>query len=95
MGVFGKNRASSVFSVYGPLTSCKELKKTNEPILRKTPDRLTDWQTELKPTQKGGSNYQNIYDAVQGLGYISWQFFCKKSHFLYLSFKVTKPIPNV
>ena len=38
MGVFGKNRASSVFSVYGPLTSCKESEKTNEPILRKTPN---------------------------------------------------------
>ena len=32
---FPKNRALSLFCVYGPLTSCKISEKTNEPILRK------------------------------------------------------------
>ena len=35
MIVFPKNRALSLFIIYGPLTSCKKLEKTNEPILRK------------------------------------------------------------
>ena len=52
----------SVFSVHGPLTSRKESEKTNEPILRKTPDGQTDWQ-ELKLFRThqplwGGSNKQ-------------------------------------
>ena len=35
MRVFPKNQARSLFIIYGPLTSCKKLEKTNEPILRK------------------------------------------------------------
>ena len=34
MRIFPKNPALSLFYVYGPLTSCKKLEKTNEPILR-------------------------------------------------------------
>ena len=42
MRVFPKNWALSLFCVYGPLTSCKISEKTNEPILRKTCNGLTD-----------------------------------------------------
>ena len=34
--IFHKNLAPSLFSIYSPLTSCKKLEKTNEPIQRKT-----------------------------------------------------------
>jgi len=54
MHFFLKNRAPSVFIIYGPLTSCKKSEKTNEPILRKVrcwqTDRQTDWLTD-------GSNF--------------------------------------
>ena len=43
---FFENRAPSLFSLYGPLTSCKKSEKTNDTILRKTPDRRTDWRTD-------------------------------------------------
>ena len=33
-GFFFENRALCVFIIYDPLTSCKELGKTNEPFLR-------------------------------------------------------------
>ena len=46
MRFFLKNRALSVFITYCPLTSCKKSEKTNEPILRKSWDRLTDWLTD-------------------------------------------------
>ena len=42
MDFFLKNRATSVFIIYGPLTSCKKSEKNNEPILRKASDRQTD-----------------------------------------------------
>ena len=45
MRIFPKNPALSLFYVYGPLTSCKKIEKTNEPILRKT---VTDGQTDSK-----------------------------------------------
>ena len=49
--VFPKNRALSLFSLYGPLTSCKKSEKTNETILRKTvTDRQTDRQTDGRTT---------------------------------------------
>ena len=32
----GKKEFSTIFSIYSPLTSSKNLEKTNEPILRKT-----------------------------------------------------------
>ena len=35
MRIFPKNRALSLFYVYGPLTSCKKSEKSNERILRK------------------------------------------------------------
>ena len=35
MRIFLKNRALSLLSIYGPLTSCKISEKTNEPIPRK------------------------------------------------------------
>ena len=35
MRIFPKNPAPSLFYIYGPLTSCKKIEKTNEPILRK------------------------------------------------------------
>ena len=38
LGFFSKNRFPSLFSIYGPLTSCKKSEKSLEPILRKTPD---------------------------------------------------------
>ena len=47
MRIFLKNRAPSLFYIYGPLTSCKKLKKTNEPILRTLRHRMTDRQTTL------------------------------------------------
>ena len=34
MRIFPKNRALSLFYIYGPLTSYKKIEKTNEPILR-------------------------------------------------------------
>ena len=43
---FLKNRALSLFSVYGPLTSYQKSEKTDEPILRKTLDRQTERQTD-------------------------------------------------
>ena len=42
MRIFPKNRALSLFYVYGPLTSCKKIEKTNEPILRTLRHGLTD-----------------------------------------------------
>ena len=39
---FPKNPALSLFYVYGPLTSCKKIEKTNESILR----TLHHWRTE-------------------------------------------------
>ena len=35
MRFFPKNRASSLLSIYDPLTSCKKLEKNNKPIPRK------------------------------------------------------------
>ena len=43
MRIFPKNPALSLFYVYGPLTSCKKIEKTNEPILRTLRHRQTDW----------------------------------------------------
>ena len=43
--VFLKNRVLSILSLYGPLTSCKIYKKTNEPIPRKLHYRRTDART--------------------------------------------------
>ena len=52
MRIFSKNRALSLFYIYGPLTSYKKLEKTNEPILRTLhhwlTDRQTDWQTDRR-----------------------------------------------
>ena len=48
-GFFPKNRAPSLFGIYGPLTSCKKPKKSNDPIPRKTPDRRTDRRTRVIP----------------------------------------------
>ena len=42
MRIFPKNPALSLFYIYGPLTSCKKLEKTNEPILRTVNHRHTD-----------------------------------------------------
>ena len=42
MRIFPKNPALSLFYVYGPLTSCNKLEKTNEPILRTVHHRQTD-----------------------------------------------------
>ena len=39
---FFENRALSLFSVYGPLSSCRKSEKTNDPILRKTLEGRTD-----------------------------------------------------
>ena len=36
------NPASSLFSPYGPLNYCKKSEKSLEPILRRTPDKLTE-----------------------------------------------------
>jgi hypothetical protein len=46
MDFFLKNRAPSVFYTCGPLTSCKNSEKTNEPILRKARHGQTDRLTE-------------------------------------------------
>ena len=40
--IFFENRAPSLFSIYGPLTSCKNSEKSLEPLLRKLTNRLTD-----------------------------------------------------
>ena len=45
MGFFSKNRAPSLFYKYFCLISWKKSEKSLEPILRKTPNRLTDWRT--------------------------------------------------
>ena len=42
MRVFPKNRALSLFYIYDPLTSCKKIEKTNEPILRTLHHRRTE-----------------------------------------------------
>ena len=44
MRIFPKNRAPSLFILYGPLTSCKKPEKTDEPILRKMRYERTDEQ---------------------------------------------------
>ena len=41
-----ENQAPSLFTDYGPLTSCKKSEKTNDPIPRKTPNGQTDGQTD-------------------------------------------------
>ena len=41
-GIFSGNRALSVFFIYDPLTSCKELGKSLEPFLRSRADQLTN-----------------------------------------------------
>ena len=46
--VFPKNRALSLLSLYGPLTSCKISKKTNESIPRKVHYRRTDARTDAR-----------------------------------------------
>ena len=43
---FFENRAPSLFSVYGPLSSCKKAEQTNDPIPRKTPDGQNDGQND-------------------------------------------------
>ena len=50
MRIFPKNPALSLFYIYGPLTSCKKIEKTNEPILRTMRHGRTDWQTTLNST---------------------------------------------
>ena len=45
---FPKNPALSLFYVYGPLTSCKKLEKTNEPILRTLHHGQTDGQMDRR-----------------------------------------------
>ena len=50
---FLKNPALSLLSIYGPLTSCKISKKSNEPIPRKVRYRRTDgyyWPSEVSDT---------------------------------------------
>ena len=56
MRIFPKNAATSLFYVYGPLTSCKKLeKKTNEPILENFASR-TDNTEFIGPSRcKRGS----------------------------------------
>ena len=46
MRIFPKNRALSLLSVYGPLTSCKITEKTNEPIQRKVRYGRTNRRTD-------------------------------------------------
>ena len=46
--IFMKNRAPSLFIIYGPLTSWKKSEKSNEPILRKVRDGRTDWLTDWR-----------------------------------------------
>ena len=48
MRVFPKNPALSLFYVYGPLTSCKITKKTNEPIPRKAHYTRTHGRTDTR-----------------------------------------------
>ena len=43
---FFKNRAPSVFIIYGPLTSCKKSEKSNKPILRKLTNERTNGRTD-------------------------------------------------
>ena len=45
---FFKNLASSVYRYHDELSSCTMLEKTNNPILRKFPDGLTDTRTERR-----------------------------------------------
>ena len=53
---FFENRAPSLFNIYGPLTSCRKSEKTNDPILRKTPEGQTDINSKIDklciPTKK-------------------------------------------
>ena len=67
-GFFPKNRAPSLLTLYGPLTSCKRSEKVNEPILRKLGDRLTDWQTDgrdwIHRTTGGPKSIQSIFCGV-------------------------------
>ena len=37
-GFFLENRAPSLFCIYGPLTKSRKSEKTNDPILRKSPN---------------------------------------------------------
>ena len=46
IGFFPKNRASSLFRIYGSLTSCKKSEKSYDPILRKRWDGQTDGETD-------------------------------------------------
>ena len=46
IGFFLENRAPSLLSIYSPLTSCKKLEKTNEPMLRKVRYERTDERTD-------------------------------------------------
>ena len=61
--IFPKNRAPSVFIIYGPLTSCKKSEKSNEPILRKVrcwqTDGLTEWQKQFYRIQLWKVRIQN------------------------------------
>ena len=56
MTIFPKNPALSLFYIYGPLTSCKKLEKTNEPILRTFRHGQTDDTEFIGPSRcKRGS----------------------------------------
>ena len=50
MRIFPKNPALSLFYVYGPLTSCKKIEKTNESILRTLRHGQTDGRTDGQTT---------------------------------------------
>ena len=59
IGFFPKNRASSLFFIYGPLTSCKKSEKTHEPILRKSITYLLTYLltrpiSQVPSTHRGG-----------------------------------------
>ena len=44
--IFIKNQAPSLFKLNNFPSSCKKSEKTNDPILRKAPDRRTDGRTD-------------------------------------------------
>ena len=71
MDFFLKNRAPSVSSLYGPLTSCKKSEKTNEPILSKCvtdglTDRLTDRSNFIGPLnlRSSGPKSEKFNDSI-------------------------------
>ena len=63
MRIFPKNRALSLLSIYGPLTSCKISEKTNEPIPRKVRYRRTDghgWIHRILPATGDPITYATV-----------------------------------